>query len=445
LRIAIVTWSRQKVGGTEAYLESVIPELLDRGHQLAFWSEAAVPPGRDQICLPNEVAHWCAKDLGARRALKVLRDWHPDVIYCHSIMKPKLEAGILEIAPAVFFAHAYYGTCISGAKMFKSPAPTPCSRRFGLGCLLHYYPHRCGGLNPITMLKLYRLTAKRLQHLSRYKAVVTHSKHMRNEYLNNGLEPARVHNLSYYPHQAARTDGQDGLNITADTNFAKAKAKAMTVAEAAPVARTCWRLTFLGRMDFLKGGRLLIDALPLVGQSLNLPLHVTFAGDGPERKIWERRAARLQAENKNVTTQFVGWVKSATREALFRDSDLMVLPSVWPEPFGLVGPEAGLRKLPIVAFDVGGISDWLWNGVNGYLAKGDPPTSQNLAEAIIKCLNDPTKYESLRLGALEVAQKFKMENHLRALLEVLENAAGENESDDQRVQLPATAVVSHAL
>jgi glycosyltransferase involved in cell wall biosynthesis len=444
LRIAIVTWSRQKVGGTEAYLESVIPELLDRGHQLAFWSEATVPSGRDQIRLPNEVAHWCAKDLGDRRALKVLRDWQPDVIYCHSLMKPKLEDGILKIAPAVFFAHAYYGTCISGAKMFKSPTPTPCSRRFGLGCLLHYYPRRCGGLNPITMLRLYRLTAKRLQHLARYKAVVTHSKHMRNEYLNHGLEPGRVHNLSYYPHQAERRFGQDNLNIT-DTGFEKAKTKAMSVGEAVSAARPSWRLLFLGRMDFLKGGRLLIDALPLVSKSLNLPIHVTFAGDGPDRKIWERRAARVQAQNRNVMIQFAGWVKSAKREALFRDSDLMVLPSVWPEPFGLVGPEAGLRQLPIVAFDVGGISDWLWNGVNGYLANADPPTSQNLAEAIIKSLTDPAKYESLRHGALEVAEKFKMENHLRKLLEVLETVSGEDVSDNQRVGLPATRVVSHAV
>jgi len=360
-------------------------------------------------------------------------------------MKPELEARILKIAPAVFFAHAYYGTCISGAKMFKSPTPTPCSRRFGWQCLLHYYPHRCGGLNPITMLRLYRLTAKRLEHLSRYKAVVTHSKHMRNEYLNHGLEPARVHNLSYYPHQAKRRFDQNGSHVGGDSDFAKARAKAMKQVDPYHEARTYWRLLFLGRMDFLKGGRLLLDALPHVSEALNLPLRITFAGDGPERKAWERKAARIQARNKNVTIGFVGWVKSAEREVLFQDSDLMVLPSVWPEPFGLVGPEAGLRQLPIVAFNVGGISDWLWNGVNGYLAAAKPPTSRSLADAITNCLNDPAKYESLRRGALEVAQKFKMENHLGALLEVLKGVSQGSDREAQRDQLPATGLIRHAV
>ena len=167
-------------------------------------------------------------------------------------------------------------------------------------------------------------------------------------------------------------------------------------------------------MDFLKGG-VLIDAYvgyQIVGSSASC--HVR--GRGPDRKIWQRRAARVQAQNRNVIIQFAGWVKSAKREALFCDSDLMVLPSVWPEPFGLVGPEAGLRQLPIVAFDVGGISDWLWNGVNGYLANADPPTSQNLAEAIINSLTDPAKYESLRRGALEVVKDSRWKTTCRRCL-----------------------------
>ena len=47
--------------------------------------------------------------------------WHPDVIYAHGLTDPAIEARTLEVAPAVFFAHNYYGTCISGAKTFKYP------------------------------------------------------------------------------------------------------------------------------------------------------------------------------------------------------------------------------------------------------------------------------------------------------------------------------------
>jgi glycosyltransferase involved in cell wall biosynthesis len=75
----------------------------------------------------------------------------------------------------------------------------------------------------------------------------------------------------------------------------------------------------------------------------------------------------------------------------------------------------------VAAFDVGGIPDWLLDGVNGFLASGSPPTSEGLAQAIIKCLEDPATYAGLRKGASEVAQQFNIKNHLIALLEVFES------------------------
>jgi glycosyltransferase involved in cell wall biosynthesis len=424
MRIAIVHWSRRKVGGTETYLDSVIPELANAGHEIAFWHERDVPAANDKIALAEGVPAWCVSELGARRALAALRDWRPDVIYAHSLMKPKLEAAMLKVAPAVFFAHAYYGTCISGAKTFKRPVATPCRRRFGWQCMAHYFPHRCGGLSPLTMLKEYRRQARRLEHLSIYKAIVTHSTYMRDEYLNHGFAPERVHCLSYYAHEV-----EPGGQPKGDTPFTNLLAQLSEEGRAARAAEVesslpdCWRLLFLGRMDILKGGRLLIDSLPRVSALLGRPVRVTFAGDGPERKKWERHAARTQARARGLEIEFVGWVKGREREALWNDCHLLVMSSVWPEPFGLVGPEAGLRGMPTVAFAVGGITDWLIDGVNGHLAAGDPPTAENLADAIAKCFRDPLAYARLRQGAVEVSRKFKMERHLTALLNVLEQVA----------------------
>lgn len=81
--------------------------------------------------------------------------------------------------------------------------------------------------------------------------------------------------------------------------------------------------------------------------------------------------------------------------------------------------------MPVAAFDVGGIHDWLVDGVNGYLASGNPPTSAGLAKAIIKCLGDPATHARLRTGALEVSQQFNIKNHLTALLDVFANVSAD--------------------
>ncbi|MET0650785.1 MAG: glycosyltransferase family 4 protein [Pyrinomonadaceae bacterium] len=420
MRIAVVNWSRRRVGGTETYLGSIIPGLARRGHTVALWHEIDRPANREPIELPPGVPSWCVEELGRGKALAALREWRPDLIYTHSLLTPRLEAETLKIAPAVFFAHAYYGTCISGTKTFKKPDMRPCGRRFGLACLAHYYPHRCGGLNPLTMLRLYRLQSRRLELLREYRAILTHSLHMHEEYVRHGLPPENVHHLSYYAHSASPhyREAPDESSPNEPSHDATAKA------EARAAGKPHRHLLFAGRMEALKGGHLLIEALPEVRARLESPLLVTFAGDGPERERWERMAARVVRRADGIRVEFAGWLRREKMEDLYRECDLLVFPSVWPEPFGLAGPEAGLHGIPVAAFDVGGVPEWLVDGVNGYLAPGDPPTARGLAEAVVKCLRDEDAHRVLRRGAVKTAQQFSLDIHLDALMNVFDRIAG---------------------
>jgi glycosyltransferase involved in cell wall biosynthesis len=416
LRIAVVNWSRRKVGGTETYLGSVIPGLARRGHSVSLWHEIDRPANREPIELPPGVPSWCVEELGRKKALAALREWEPDLIYTHSLLTPSLEAETLKIAPAVFFAHAYYGTCISGTKTFKRPDMRPCGRSFGPACLAHYYPHRCGGLSPLTMLRLYRLQSRRLELLREYRAILTHSLHMHEEYVRHGLPPEDVHYLSYYAHSSsAHYREPPAASPSAETP----NGAAATYATGEP-RKSHAHLLFAGRMETLKGGHLLIESLPEVKAKLSQPLRVTFAGDGPERTRWERLAAQAVRRADGIEVEFTGWVRREKLEDLYGECDLLVFPSVWPEPFGLAGPEAGLHGIPVAAFNVGGVPEWLVDGVNGYLAPGDPPTARGLAEAIVKCLRDEETHRALRRGAVKTAQQFSLDNHLNALTKVFE-------------------------
>lgn len=270
------------------------------------------------------------------------------------------------------------------------------------------------------MLKLYNLQARRLENLHRYKAIVTHSDHMLAELIKHGLSPLRAYNFPYYVQPAyAKEKAERSLLPTASP--LPSQTEKMISELPTTQAGEQLHLLFSGRMEFLKGGHVFIEALPAVAAALEKPLLVTFAGDGRERRSLERQAERIRSPE--LEFEFVGWVERPRIEAILQSCDLLVVPSLWPEPFGLVGPEAGQYGVPVAAFDVGGIHDWLVDGVNGYLASGEPPTSAGLAQAIIKCLRDPTVHARLRTGAIEVSQQFNIKNHLAALLEVFHSVA----------------------
>ena len=297
------------------------------------------------------------------------------------------------VAPAVLFAHDYHGTCISGLKAFKVPVVTPCDRHFGWQCLAFYFPRRCGGMNPITMIELYRTQSRRLSILRNYSAIVTASEHMRAEYLKHDCAPASVRRI-VHPIDSEPVDSRPIESaIDADANFS-------LKSDSFPV-----RLLFMGRMDRLKGGSVLIDALPAVASRLGRAVHLVLAGAGPARRRWEVRAALISKRDPRVSVEFAGWLDQAALNWLSAESDLLVMPSLWPEPFGRAGLEAGLHRLPVAGFAVGAIPEWLSDGVNGYLAPGDPPSADGLAGAIVRCLRDSAEYARLRKGALEVARR----------------------------------------
>jgi glycosyltransferase involved in cell wall biosynthesis len=408
MRIAAVNWNRALVGGAETYLDTVLPALAAAGHQIAFFSELGSSPSAQRIRLPECAPAWCASEMGLPQALAALESWRPDIIYVHAMDDLPTAARIVEIAPAILFVHAYYGTCISGNKMFAAPRPRPCARRFGWRCLVHYYPHRCGGLNPLRMWNEYQKQSARLGLLTRYAAILTASAHMRAEFVRHGLPAQRVHVLRL-PIVPRRFTSPGDATVQA----ASEKDRGL-------------RLLFVGRMIGLKGGRIMLDALPLVAASLKRPLALTFVGDGPDRMRWEQKARWTQAANTDLNIEFTGWLDSSKLEQLMLSSDLLVVPSTWPEPFGLVGVEAGSHGLPAAAFAVGGIPEWLSDGVNGRLAPGDPPTAAGLARAIVECVRDPAELARLGAGARKLASRFDLNEHIDALQTIFEKVIGVN-------------------
>jgi glycosyltransferase involved in cell wall biosynthesis len=174
---------------------------------------------------------------------------------------------------------------------------------------------------------------------------------------------------------------------------------------------------FLGRMTPLKGGDLLIDAIAQASRRLGRALRLTLGGDGPERERWQALALRL-----GIDARFPGWLDAAGRDGAIRRATLVAVPSVWPEPFGLTGLEAASMGVPAVAFDVGGIREWLTDGENGLLAPGSPPDASALADTITRAISDPSMLSGLSDGARRKAAELTLDRHLDRLEPVLSAA-----------------------
>ena len=403
MRILIASSHRNIVGGVEKYLQALLPELVRHGNQIALAYEERFDPQLESIDGSEELPAWCLDEMGDHALLSSVAAWNPHVVYAHGLASPRVLRALLDAYPTVFYAHNYHGTCASGQKCHAIPRPQPCSRRFGPACLFLYYPRRCGGLHPGTMLQLYRCSREYNSQLQEYDAVLVASDHMYAEFERHGVNAEKLHRV---PLPAPDSPQQTSP----------------------PVQRTPQgRVLFLGRLTKLKGGSYLIPALRQASQQLGYPLHLTVAGDGPERNQLESLARSL-----DVPAEFLGWVARARKVDFMRHADLVAVPSLWPEPFGLVGLEAGALGVPAAAYAVGGIPDWLIPGSSGELAPGDPPTVAGLADAIVRALGDPAHYAKLCRGAWEVSNRFNLANHLAKLEPLLETAAKRRSSRSLR-------------
>jgi glycosyltransferase involved in cell wall biosynthesis len=404
MRIALATWSSRQVGGAETYLARTVAAFVAQGHEVLVGYESDDPDDRPRFVIPPVVMTVCVAECGVSNALERIRRWQPDVVYVHGLSDPDFEEQLQSIAPAVLFAHAYYGTCISGDKTHRLPVIQPCTRRFGPACLALYYPRRCGGLRPSTLAADYLRQRWRFKLLQRYAAVLTHSEHMRREYLRHGAAGGRV------------------VNCSVRTSSVNAPFYSTLV----PTDRVrVPHLVFAGRMDPLKGGEELIRASATAHARLNAPLRLTLAGDGMQRGRWEQVAREVGGRGDGLSIRFTGWLGPVGVARLLATADILVMPSLWPEPFGLIGQEANRQGVPVVAYATGGIPEWLTDEVNGCLAPGDPPTVDGLADALVRCLSDRPRHRAMRRASVVAGHSRPDDLHMTAVLDVLRDVAGD--------------------
>jgi glycosyltransferase involved in cell wall biosynthesis len=267
---------------------------------------------------------------------QVVDAFRPDVIYVHKMSDLKVLQALATCGvPVVRMVHDHDLYCMRSYK-YNYFTRQICARRASLFCVLPcgaFIRRNPGGRAPVKWVS-YLAKRNELRWNKRFDRLIVATGFMKEQLLHNGFAPEKIEIHPPVP---------DGLGPGRISSFDEHN-----------------RIIFAGQLIRGKGVDLLLEALA----QIRVPFECFVFGDGNHRTFCEQRSRQLGLTNR---VRFQGHVSRDVIGQCYTRGSVAVVSSVWPEPFGAVGLEAMQYGLPVVAFDAGGIKEWLIDGHNGYL------------------------------------------------------------------------------
>ncbi|MFB0565205.1 MAG: glycosyltransferase family 4 protein [Candidatus Aminicenantaceae bacterium] len=392
MKIIIVNEYFSPVGGTEQYLIPVCQELEKNGHEIAVvYGEQT---GREEFLkdrryylIPDILGHHSRKNKkGLERLEAVVKEEDPDIIYIHQVHNPFAIRVLIRNKPCIRYFHGFKILCPAGHHtLIKSDKICEISTSYR--CLVRAYSERCMPRNIFKSGSLIRLGFANLRINMHIRKFIVASSYMKEMLIDAGLPEDRIEIISYYTRLPHAISEEENTSPVFD-------------------------ILFLGRLVKPKGLHFLIEALKYIdGQ-----WQCTVIGEGPEFESIRNIAKKYQISER---LHFTGWLPNEALGKYYRKARVVVVPSVWPEPFGIVGIEAMSYAKPVVAFDVGGISEWLEDGRNGFLVPRKDV--KGLAQKIEVLLRDKDLARKFgEKGRETVENYFTKDIHIKRLMQVFE-------------------------
>jgi glycosyltransferase involved in cell wall biosynthesis len=297
----------------------------------------------------------------------------PEVVHLNQLDDPQVVAFLRRSAPVVLSAHGYLA-CASGVHYFRPGEG--CERAHGPGCVPNLLLRGCAHRwNVATLPASYRQAGRALAALRAADMTIGYSNAMAAHLEAAGVQRRRV--VPYFP----------------------------TLDPAPAVGESGGRIVFAGRLVPSKGAATLLHAVR------GLDAAVSICGDGVELARLQRLASRLGIAEQ---VAFRGWLGPDELAGEFAAASLVAVPSLWPEPFGLIGIEGFAAGKPAVGSATGGIPEWLEDGVSGLtVPAGDAGA---LSAALGALLEDPARRAEMgAAGRGETASRYSREAHLEAV------------------------------
>jgi len=226
---------------------------------------------------------------------------------------------------------------------------------------------------------VYTLTVKQL--LRRADAIIAVSYFLKKTLISNGFNPRKIQ-VVYNP-----VIVNDQKEIEAENSP---------------------HILYVGRLDIKKGVEFLLRAMQQVCVKLG-QVKLSIVGDGPDEEHFRLLAKSLHIDH---CVEFLGRVSDGRLKRLYNSCRVVVVPSIWPEPFGRVIAEAVMHHRPVVASNVGGIPE-LINPTTRVLVP--PGNITALAEAITSSITNRVAIEPEPL----IYQKFSPDRIAAHVLDIV--------------------------
>jgi glycosyltransferase involved in cell wall biosynthesis len=178
------------------------------------------------------------------------------------------------------------------------------------------------------------------------------------------------------------------------------------------------RIGCIGRIIREKGQREFLAAAALIHRALPDARFIVYGAPLFSDPAALRYEQEVRAEAAGLPVEFAGWTHDVY--AALEELDVLLVPSVWPEPNALVILEAFAAGVPVIAFRVGGIPEFLEDGRTGLLCE-DPA---EMARLTVDLLRDRQRLTAIAdEGREEWHTRFTAQRYRTQIAETMEKLA----------------------
>ena len=330
----------------------------------------------------------------------LLETFSPDVVHFHNIVG--LSVGLIEVAKrrkikTVLTLHDYWGICHKNT-LIKSEGIICNEFSKCESCQLFISGERWRGI-PSRMRKDY--ISFQLQAIDTF---ISPSIYLSKMYVKAGINEEKIQIIPY------------GINVERFSNVYRKKNTDKL------------RFSFIGYLGEHKGINTILEALSFIKDKKNMILN--FIGDGDKKNELEKITKETGLDNY---VHFSGKINSSKIEDAYKNTDVLILPSIWPDNHPVSICEAMASRIPVIASRIGGIPELVEDGKTGYLFEAG--NSRELANKMIEFISCRSKVKEFGDNG------FKKISHYNLDKQVGRNAEVYKENKPSKVSLSQNDVL----